>query len=394
MVVAEEAEVADTMEPVRQYVDQEATDELTGFEGHRFLAAAVAVVLIAKADFAIVHRHQAVVGDGDAMGIAPNIIQNLLRPGERPLGKDHPVGGMGWRPIAPERCRLLQVAVSREEVQFTGAEGLLQMVQEQAAEHLRQHPDRQEEVWPRGNPARAVWRDAAARNQAVQMRVVHEILAPGVQHGDEADRRAQMLGIGPRSGPMPCKAVSRLGGDPAQRLRRRPEQDGVDHGLVLERDDRDHVRHGEHDMEVGQVEPFRLPRLEPLGPDEILTLRTISIATRVVCHPLMPTLPALLNMAAKRGGAAGLDRAHGAPPRAKQRGTMLIAERLAEVAEHIRHFQPVAGHLSCAQVGTRSGTVGVMPCKASSGLVVAQTVLVAMRRYWSVVPRSRWPSSS
>ena len=53
-------------------------------------------------------------------------------------------------------------------------------------------------------------------------------VSPGVQHGEEADLRAQML---------------RVGGDGAQRLRRRPEQDVVDHGLVLERDDGDLVRH-------------------------------------------------------------------------------------------------------------------------------------------------------
>ena len=46
-------------------------------------------------------------------------------------------------------------------------------------------------------------------------------LAPGVEHGDEADLGAEMLGIG---------------GDRAQRLGRRPEQDGVDRLLVLEGD--------------------------------------------------------------------------------------------------------------------------------------------------------------
>ena len=51
-----------------------------------------------------------------------------------------------------------------------------------------------------------------------------KILSPGVQHAEEADLRTEMLGIG---------------GDGAQRLRRRPEQDVVDHGLVLERDDLD-----------------------------------------------------------------------------------------------------------------------------------------------------------
>ena len=62
----------------------------------------------------------------------------------------------------------------------------------------------------------------------------------------------------------------------------------------------------------------------------------------------MTTVTAALDMTAECRGAAAFDRQHGAPPRAGQRGAMLIAESLAEAAEHIRHFQPLAGH------GTRS----------------------------------------
>ena len=41
------------------------------------------------------------------------------------------------------------------------------------------------------------------------------------------------------------------------------------------------------------------------------------------------------------------------------------------------------------QAGTRSGAVGTMVCRDSSGLVVAQTLLVAIRRYCAVVLRLR-----
>jgi hypothetical protein len=50
----------------------------------------------------------------------------------------------------------------------------------------------------------------------VNVRVVQQILSPGVQHTQEADLRAQMIWIG---------------GDLTQRLRRRLEQDIVDDGL-------------------------------------------------------------------------------------------------------------------------------------------------------------------
>ena len=59
-------------------------------QGHRLLAIAVAVVLPAEADLAVVHGQQTVVGDGDTVGIAADIVEDLGRPGEGPLRVDHP----------------------------------------------------------------------------------------------------------------------------------------------------------------------------------------------------------------------------------------------------------------------------------------------------------------
>ncbi len=58
----------------------------------------------------------------------------------------------------------------------------------------------------------------------------------------------------------------------------------------------------------------------------------------------MPAIAALLDMTAESGGAATLDRDHGAPPRGGQRRAVLVAKCRAEVAEHVRHFQSLAGH--------------------------------------------------
>ena len=104
--------------------------------------------------------------------------------------------------------------------------------------------------------------------------MVLERLSPGVQHAEETDLRAEVLW---------------LGGDLTQRLRGRLEQDVVDHGLVLEGDDLDLRRHGEHHVEVGRVEQFRSTVLEPLGSCEALALWTIAVAT---CNGHRP-LPAL-----------------------------------------------------------------------------------------------------
>ena len=111
------------------------------------------------------------------------------------------------------------------------------------------------------------------------------------------------------------------------------------------------VRHREHDVEVGHVEQFRLTVLQPLGPCETLALRAVPVAARVVRDALMAAVAATLDVTAERRGAAAFDRDHGAPPRGGQRRAVLVTKSRAEVAEHIRHFQPLAGHGTRASGG-------------------------------------------
>ena len=94
----------------------------------------------------------------------------------------------------------------------------LQPRQKQTTEEPREHPYRQEETGAAGNPVLPVGTQAAARNHAVQMGVMHQVLPPGMQQSDEADFGAQMLGIG---------------SDCPQGLGRRLKQEVIDHGLVL-----------------------------------------------------------------------------------------------------------------------------------------------------------------
>src|ERR1700722_17943610 len=90
MAVAEEAEVPDAVKPVRQHMDQKAPDELLTREGHYLLAVVISVILPAEADLVAIHGHQSVVRDGDAISVAPDVVENLGRARERPLRVDHP----------------------------------------------------------------------------------------------------------------------------------------------------------------------------------------------------------------------------------------------------------------------------------------------------------------
>ena len=100
-----------------------------------------------------------------------------------------------------------------------------------------------------GSTPEAGRRQAAARHDAMDVRMVMQVLAPTVQHRDETDLGPQMFGIG---------------GDGEQRLGRGPEQDGIDHRLVLERDAGDRRRQREDHVEVGNRQQVGLPRGKPI----------------------------------------------------------------------------------------------------------------------------------
>src|SRR5215471_4968955 len=53
VAIAEEAVIANALEALGQDVEQEATDELVGSEGHRLLSVAVAIVPPAETDHAV-----------------------------------------------------------------------------------------------------------------------------------------------------------------------------------------------------------------------------------------------------------------------------------------------------------------------------------------------------
>jgi hypothetical protein len=59
----------------------------------------------------------------------------------------------------------------------------------------------------------------------------------------------------------------------------------------------------------------------------------------VVTDALVVTLIALLNVTAKRGCSAQLDRLHDAKLSGGQRRSMVLTISLPVAAEHIRHFQ-------------------------------------------------------
>ena len=70
-------------------------------------------------------------------------------------------------------------------------EGLLEQAQQLAAEDLGEDAHGQEEVPAGRDPAGVVEGEPPAGDDAVDVRMVEQLLGPGVQDGGEADRRAE-----------------------------------------------------------------------------------------------------------------------------------------------------------------------------------------------------------
>lgn len=213
------------------------------------------------------------------MGVTAKIFQHLLGTTERRLGVDHPLG----------TCCTRQV------------------------------------TWTARYPAHTVGRYPTTWHHAVQMRVMQQILSPSVQDGNKADLGTQMLGVAR---------------DGAQGFGGGSKQDVVDQRLVLVRDRRNLLRHGEDDVEILDRQQLGLPVLKPLSTHQRLTLGAMAIAATVEGDALVPTGIALLDVTTQRRSATLLNGTHDAALPAAQSRRMLRTIGRADQAKDVRHLQP------------------------------------------------------
>jgi hypothetical protein len=218
IAVGQKSKIANTRETSRQDVQQKATDKLNGVESHNAVLVVLSVVLPAKADLTAAERLQAMVGDGDTVCVARQVLQDLQRPAEGRFGVDDPgsQSSLTYPPRPSRSCgKIGQAAVKH---QGAAPKGLVEMIQELAAKEPAHHTHGQEEVGSAGDPAPAVRADAASWDNAMQVWMVLQILAPGVQDGHESDLGTEVPRIA-------CQHLERLG--------RGPKEDAVDLALVL-----------------------------------------------------------------------------------------------------------------------------------------------------------------
>src|ERR1700674_619376 len=122
----------------------------------------------------------------------------------------------------------------------------------------------------------------------MDMGMESELLIPGVQHGEEADFRAE---------------VPRIASDFEQGFRTGAEQQTVDDFLILQGQWCELRRKGEDHMDVARREKFSPACRDPAFPRRSLTLRAVAGAAGGVRGGSMPAAGALIEMTAECSGA-------------------------------------------------------------------------------------------
>ena len=207
-------------------------------------------------------------------------------------------------------------------------EGGPEQGEELAPEDAAEDADRQEEARAAGDPARAVGRQPAAGHDAVDVRVVLEVLAPGVEDGQEADLGPEVLGVG---------------GDLLQGLGGGAEQQAVDHARVLQGDRAERRREGEDDVEILDGQQLGFAGLHPVRGGGGLALGAVAVAAGVVGDLLVAAAVALLDVPAQCGGPAGGDVAQGAALLGRERVAVAVEEGVAVFAGRRRPLRAEAG---------------------------------------------------
>ena len=89
--IGQEPGKADTDESARQDMQHEAAQELCSGHGHLAVFATVGIVLVQERDLAVSNGHEPMIGDGDAVRVAGQVMEHVLGSSEGALGVNHPI---------------------------------------------------------------------------------------------------------------------------------------------------------------------------------------------------------------------------------------------------------------------------------------------------------------
>lgn len=291
--VREKAVIADADQSRWQHMEQEAAQELVDIESQKLLGVAVCIVAIAEADTLAVERDDPGVADGDAVGVVGEIREHLFRTAERRLAVDDPISGSGLCQEQVEGDRVGEHSFGDHELSLTPR--FANRADEQTPEATREHLDRQEERGLRSRaPLPARNRKAAARYDAMDVRVERQHLSPGVKYA-----QAPWLDLKAAVGHVDERSASGA------------EQQVIENAWCMQGEDVERLGDGEDHVEIGHGKKLGPTGLEPSRASRSAAAGTGAVAAGMPLNVLMAALVTLLPLPAEGGRAACADRTQG-----------------------------------------------------------------------------------
>src|SRR5262245_26214698 len=274
------------------------------------------------------------------MRITGQILQDMLRGAEGLLRIDHPLGRVQAGQEVVPRWQRRQRAADPGKGEVALGISVAQRVEEQVAEAPTEDLHRQEEVGATGEPSGPIGCQPPSRQDTVEMRVMVELLPPGMEHGQATDLRAKML---------------RVPGDVLEGLCHSTQEHAVEDAGILQAQGAESVWQRKHHMDVGDIEPLTFPRGEPGHLGGPLTLGAVAIATGVRADRLIATVVTWGLVAPQGGSTADGDGAQGPTRLVREARAIACEEKVAVLVDHIRHFEAWAGHTSVSSGNLSSG---------------------------------------
>jgi hypothetical protein len=232
-----------------------------------------------KADLPSADIAEAMIGDGHAMRVASEILNDGLRALEGALGVDDP----GVRSEVSAQLCEARLGTQRGrmliEAQGLSKRGRLAGFQQLAPEDLPQGLDREEKLRVGWYPARPLLGERPAGHERVEMEVGLEPLIPGMEDHGGAELAAQVL---------PTTLETRGPGGTKEPAQQEP--------FVTQKQGIEGVGEGQHRVKVGGRQECCPPGCYPVGFRDGLTRGTVPVATRVVGVAFEAALRTLLGV--------------------------------------------------------------------------------------------------
>jgi hypothetical protein len=136
----------------------------------------------------------AVIADGDPVGISAQVLKNTLDAIEGGVAIDDPLFVVEVFSEGFEVSGIFEMTetVGKDKIIFF--EGIFEKIKELASEQRRHHPYGKKKSSTAGYPG-AIGRKASPRDNTVEVGMVHEVLTPGMENTDHAYRCTEMFRV-------------------------------------------------------------------------------------------------------------------------------------------------------------------------------------------------------